>query len=78
MANDDKSKLQLKTILTVLETDTQALADEIGEQRPVVSDIVNGKPRKAYNARRKVAQSLCHKMEGLILLPDQPKAEEAV
>ena len=63
----DESKLKLKIILATLETDTTTLADEIGEQRPVVSSIVNGS-RKAIKVRRKLAAALCQKVTDLIVL----------
>lgn len=75
MANAENSKLKLKVIAAVLETDTQTLADEIGAQRPVVSDILNCKPRKATKVRRELAESLCQKITALILPADQTEAE---
>lgn len=78
MADAGNSKLKLKMILTALETDTVTLADEIGEQRPVISEIINGKPRKAITARRKLADALCQKMTNLILPAEQPEAEKVI
>lgn len=78
MAEIENSKLKTKVILTVLETDVQELATQIGEPRAVVSDIINGKPRKAIKARRKLADTLCQKMTSLILPAEQTEAEKAV
>ena len=69
------NSFQLKLLLTALDTDQQALADAIGEQRPVVNDVLNGK-RKAQRTRRKMAEWLCQKVKGLIL-PEETGSETA-
>lgn len=66
----DKSKLQLKTILTLLEVETTALADQIGQPRPIVSEIVNGGKRKAKKARLQVVEALNRKIADLIIPED--------
>lgn len=70
MANE--SKLKLKIILATLEIDTTTLADEIGEQRSVLSGIVNGS-RKAVKARRKLAAILGQKVTDLVILNKSEK-----
>lgn len=74
-----ENKLKLKIIMATLETDVQALSEETGEQRPVLSDIINGNGnRKALRARRKLADTLCQKITGLIVpTNDQQGTEQA-
>lgn len=72
MPETELRKLQIRTILTVLDTDTQTLADQIGEQRPVVSGIISGS-RKATKARKKLADALCDKVTELILPKSEPE-----
>lgn len=75
MAGTENSKLKLKVILTALEVDTQELADQIGEQRPVISGIISG-TRIATKARRKMAAALSQRMSDLILPTASPEAEK--
>lgn len=74
-ATKSESSLKLKIILATLETDTTALADEIGEQRPVISAIISGR-RRATRARRKLADALCGKVEELVLADERPVTAE--
>lgn len=68
MPEQNASTLKLKIILAALETDTQALADEIGEQRPVLSDIINQNGRRhAKRARHKLADAINRKIDDLVL-----------
>lgn len=79
MAETENSKLKLKIIMAALEVDTQTLADETGEQRPVLSGIVNGSARKAVKARRRFADALCRKVSDLIMpTADAPEPEKVV
>jgi transcriptional regulator with XRE-family HTH domain len=74
--NDRKSK-DLNIILAALDTDKQQLADEIGEDRTVVSKVLSGK-RKSPSTRKKLARALCAKVEDLIIpseLTEQATAE---
>ena len=74
--NDRKTKA-LNIILAALDTDKQQLADEIGEDRTVVSKVLAGK-RKALPTRKKLARALCVKVESLIIpseLTEQATAE---
>lgn len=66
---EDRSKKDLDIILVALDTDKQQLADEIGEDRTIVSRVLSGQ-RKAPATRRKLAKALCSKVEALILPPD--------
>jgi len=66
---DNASALKLRIILAALETDTQELADALGEQRPVLSGIISGQ-RKAKRARRKLAEAVNQKINDLILTED--------
>jgi len=75
MSDQNVAKFKAKMMLTLLDTDTQKLADEIDEHRPVVSDIFNGN-RKAIRVRRKVAAALCAKVNSLIIPEDQPSTGE--
>lgn len=61
---------KLNIILAVLDTDKQKLADEIGEDRTVVSKVLSGN-RKGMTTRRKLAKNLCGKIESLII-PAEP------
>ncbi|HEX9005425.1 MAG TPA: hypothetical protein VGB07_36295 [Blastocatellia bacterium] len=69
-----KDKLKLSVILTALETDKQQLADEIGEDRAVVSKVLSGN-RKATGTRRKLAKAICTRIEALII-PAEPPTEQ--
>jgi len=77
---EDRDKKDLDIILAALGTDKQQLADEIGEDRTIVSRVLSGK-RKALATRRKLARALCSKVEALILppdlIPETPAMEEA-
>jgi len=65
---EQKSK-DLNIILAVLGTDRQQIADEIGEDRAVVSKVLAGK-RKGHLTRKKVAKAVCGKIEALIIPAD--------
>lgn len=70
----DEKKLRIKIILAALDTDIQELSLQTGEQRPVLSDIINHPDkRKALRARRRLAEKLCEKVSSLILPADQPE-----
>ncbi len=73
---ESKDKLKLNVILATLEVDRQELADEIGEDRTVVSKVLSGN-RKGVSTRKKLAKVLCSKIEALILPPELP-AEQPV
>ena len=77
---EDRSKKDLDIILVALDTDKQQLADEIGEDRTIVSRVLSGQ-RKALPTRRKLAKALCSKVEALILpqdlTPETPAMKEA-
>lgn len=63
---EEQKVKDLNIILAVLNTDRQQLADEIGEDRSVVSKVLDNK-RKGTNTRRKLAKALCNKVERLII-----------
>lgn len=71
MPDNDTAKLKTKILLTVLETDQQALADEIGEHRQMVGAVISG-TRKAPRVRRKLADALCKKVTDVILPTEEP------
>lgn len=72
---EDRNSKDLDIILTVLETDKQKLADEIGVERTIVSKTLSG-VRKNPAVRKKLATALCRKVEALII-PAEIKAEQA-
>lgn len=64
----------LNIILAVLDTDKQQLADEIGEDRTVVTKVLAGK-RKGTTTRKKLAGVLCKKIEALLIPVDSTTPE---
>jgi len=61
----NSKKLKLKIILTVLELPIQTIADEIDEQRQIVSAVIND-ARVAKNARQKMADYLSKQVVSLL------------
>ncbi len=71
----EQREKNLNIILAVLDTDKQQLADEIGEDRTVVTKVLAGK-RKGVGTRKKLAGALCKKIEALVM-PNEPGATAA-
>jgi len=73
---EERKAKDLNVILAVLDTDKQQLADEIGENRTVVSKVLAGK-RKGIATRKKLAKAICHKIEQLIIPADAAAEQTA-
>lgn len=71
---DARKAKDLNIILAALDTDKQQLADEIGEDRTIVSKVLAGR-RKAPGTRQKLARALCVKVENLIIPSELSEAE---
>lgn len=61
----NSNKLKLKIILTALDLDIQAIADQVGESRQSVSYVINDF-RPAKSARQKVAEFLSKQVTDLL------------
>ncbi|HMV87637.1 MAG TPA: hypothetical protein PLD20_05675 [Blastocatellia bacterium] len=72
---EEQRAKNLNIILAVLDTDKQQLADEIGEDRTVVTKVLAGK-RKAPATRKKLAGVLCKKIEALLISDSTPQQAE--
>lgn len=72
---DEQRDKDLNIILAVLDTSKQALADEIGEDRTIVTKVLAGK-RKGLSTRKKLARAICGKIERLVI-PVEATAEQA-
>lgn len=73
---EEQNAKNLNIILAVLDTDKQQLADEIGEDRTVVTKVLAGK-RKGAATRKKLAGALCRKIEALLIPADSGAPEQA-